>query len=249
MKFKVRLDSSSVEELATHIETVIEAMIPEIAEAARNKIITLANERLHSSNQVYVDAVSHVEYPYIRGKMPKHRVFTAAVITLSGGFPVMIEMGWDGGSMKEGLLNGPKARTAKDGTRYNVIPFRHGTPGTTGKNFKAMGSQFVKALGRHEAARLGERVYAEAKALKPRERLRPRAGGTPILRSTHETDLYSSMEKIGSSQYMTWRTVSSMSHPDSWVHPGLAPAKFFDEAARHASAVAPIMLKEALGGD
>lgn len=236
--------------LESRIDETIEAVIPELAEAMRNKIIALAHERLHSSSQAYVDGVSRIDYPYMIGKLPKHRVFDAAVITLVGALPIMIERGWDGGDMKPFLLMGPKAKTSASGGRYNRIPFRHGNPKATGRNFPPMGSQFTRVMSPHEAARLGERVYNEAKRLKPGARLRRRAGGTPILRPHHETDIYSEMQRIsGDDKYMTWRTVSDKSHPDAWIHPGITPAKFFDEAASHVASIAPAMFREAFGGE
>ncbi len=40
-----------------------------------------------------------------------------------------IEQGQPARDMKPGLLSGTKARRGKDGSIYNIIPFRHGTPG------------------------------------------------------------------------------------------------------------------------
>lgn len=56
---------------------------------------------------------------------------------------------WD---MKDMLLNGPKAKRTEKGTRYNVIPFRHGVPGGTQNSF---------------FKNMPKDVYQMAKALKP----------------------------------------------------------------------------------
>lgn len=234
---------------ATKLLEIVEDLIPELAEAMHSKLVSLAGERLTSSEQEYVRGISEIDFPYTHGKMPTHRVFDAAVITLKGALPVMIETGWDGGDMKAALLAGPRSKTAEDGTRYVRVPFRHGHPGATGRNFQPMGSQFRKTLGEGDAARLGRRVWEEAKKLKAGESLRPRAGGVKLLRLRHETDIYASMRQVDGDKapYMTWRTVSSRSHPDSWIHPGIAPARLFDEAAKYISTIAPVMIKEAVG--
>lgn len=57
-----------------------------------------------------------------------------AVITLVGVLPNLIERGFRGGDMRTWMLEGPRAKRAKAGHRYLVVPFRHGTPGTTGRN-------------------------------------------------------------------------------------------------------------------
>jgi len=62
---------------------------------------------------------------------------------------VYFENGWEPFDMKKALQTSEKVRISKDGKRYLIIPFEHGTPGTTTK--RAMPQE----------------IYSEAKRLKP----------------------------------------------------------------------------------
>lgn len=62
---------------------------------------------------------------------------------------IYYEKGWEPFNMKKALQTSDKVRISKDGKRYLVIPFEHGTPGTTTK--RAMPQE----------------IYSEAKRLKP----------------------------------------------------------------------------------
>lgn len=57
-----------------------------------------------------------------------------ARIVLTGVLPNMIEQGFAGGDMRDWMFGGARAKTAKAGHKYLTIPFRHGTPGTSGRN-------------------------------------------------------------------------------------------------------------------
>jgi hypothetical protein len=71
-----------------------------------------------------------------------------ATITLVGVVPNLIERGFRGGDMRTYMLDGPRAKKAKAGHKYLIIPFQHGTPGTTGRN---VGIPMPRAI--HSAAK------------------------------------------------------------------------------------------------
>ncbi len=58
----------------------------------------------------------------------------SAHITLTGVLPNLVEQGFQGGDMRDWMFGGGRAKQAKAGHKYLTIPFRHGTPGTTGRN-------------------------------------------------------------------------------------------------------------------
>jgi hypothetical protein len=60
-----------------------------------------------------------------------------ATITLVGVLPNLVERGFRGGDMRSYMLEGKRVKKAKAGHRYLVVPFQHGTPGTTGRNVGA----------------------------------------------------------------------------------------------------------------
>jgi len=150
---------------------------------------------------------------------------------------------WD---MKPMLLSGPKARISKNGTRYNIIPFRHGTSAAHGRNahFKPMPKDILgqaKALKPSFAMMAPTKVRMangkiqtsmQPKGLKWGESLqgtekRYPAGQNPTTGYQHKAGIYEGMyrirkryEKATQSKYMTFRVVSDKSDPSSWWHPG-----------------------------
>lgn len=129
---------------------------------------------------------------------------------------------WD---MKPMLLNGPKARVSKKGTRYNIIPFRHGASNSFAPSSNAM----PMPKGIYQQARELKASVRQGTAMKWGGRLP--ATGTPGKNPTtgyqHKHDVYEGMvriektyEKATQSKYMTFRIVSEKSDQKSWWHPG-----------------------------
>lgn len=146
-----------------------------------------------------------------------------------------IEDGTPAHDMKQALLNGPKARIGKKGQRYNIIPFRHNTPGQdkTGPAMpqevynKAKRLAFSQVTGTHTdkngverksyswGGRLGETKIGW------RSRIGPRGH-----EYTHATSIYSGMVKMGkkgNASYMTFRVVSENSPANSWWMDAIQP--------------------------
>jgi hypothetical protein len=143
------------------------------------------------------------------------------------------EEGYSSWDMKPMLLGGPKARRSKNGTLFNIIPFRHGTGG------KAENAQFKP---------MPQNIMAAARALKPTisgtgktiygGRLNQKDHGailgspqTKVISGhgsyTHKNPIHEGMLKIqasygkaAQSKYLTFRIVSDKSDPLSWWHPG-----------------------------
>ena len=130
-----------------------------------------------------------------------------AVITLVGVLPNLIERGFRGGDMRTWMLEGPRAKKAKAGHRYLIIPFQHGTPGTSGRNvgipmprvIHNAAKQLTATVSRPGAQLIGT---AGVKTTKYGERLGLESGGVKrkareILQSKakpwHATSIYSSM--------------------------------------------------------
>ena len=80
-------------------------------------------------------------------------------LELSGSRVVeQAENGFKGGDMRTWMLKSPKAKTSKDGSKYLVVPFRHGTPGAA----KGAGT---KARSVNVGNRMPRAVHAAAKKL------------------------------------------------------------------------------------
>ncbi len=201
----------------TDLDGILSTLIPDVVDAVRGEIVRLAHERLGTSTEDYINGLQPPVYHHPPGSRVPSGVSTVATIELAGWLPNAVEAGWDGGDMKAALLAGRNAKTAQDGTRYNTVPFRHGTPGTGGRNFPAMGSGYKVKVGlkgggitqsgtmnAETAARLGKTVHKAAKKLSPTtgepggptkwgDRLPEGVGGVGPLLPHHKTDLYAGM--------------------------------------------------------
>lgn len=193
-----------------------------IVSAARTEWVRLAKTELKSTSRDYIAGIQQPEIGP-----------TSASIQLVGVVPNMVEHGWEGGDLRTTLL-GPgakNARTAKDGSRYNTVPFRHGTPGTSGRN---VGREMPKPI--HQVAKnLAPTLSRPGGGVSYGDRLMPgmkmSAAAKKILatkeRPHHKSSIYQGMireEKVykgaKQSQYLTFRRISSRSK-EGWVHPGI----------------------------
>lgn len=150
----------------------------------------------------------------------------------------IIEDGIQPYDMKPGLLNSPKAKRNKDGSRYIVVPFRHGTPGTVGlpsmpENVYALASKlgFSRRNGLIKSVWTGQR-YTWGDRLGNSPQGQRSQIGTPGRMSaegrgyTWSTGQYSGMVRMGKpghAQYLTFRRLSDKSDPRSWQFPGVRP--------------------------
>lgn len=157
--------------LAGYPEVVRQAL-PEIAEAVRGEIVALAGRELTTTGQDYIQSVG-VLHVALSPQQLRRGDSTFATIVLTGWLPNAVEMGYSGGDMKEALLNSRNAKTSKDGKRYMVVPFRHGTPGTTGRSFGEMGGPDQRhggadgsdPLSPSAGRKLGRSIHRHAKRL------------------------------------------------------------------------------------
>lgn len=145
----------------------------------------------------------------------------------------IIEDGITPFDMKEKILRSPKAKTGKDGSKYITVPFRHGTPGTSGlqampKNVYAQAQKlgfsrrrgFLGRLITRQTYKWGDRLPSSSQGQRSHIKPHPGAG------YTWSTGQYSGMVRMGKSnqtQYITFRRISTNSADSSWQHPGVKP--------------------------
>lgn len=163
----------------------------------------------------------------------------------------MIENGFEGGDMRTWMLKSPKAKTSKDGTKWLVVPFRHGTPGANGSSSAAgsgtlhVGSRMPPAIHRAAAKLAGtvSRLDAAGK-MKTQWGAKLHEGSKGVNETAHKLlttkqqpwhalSVYQGMvrkaqpdhSKKGSqtSGYTTFRVISSRVKrgPKHWHHPGI----------------------------
>jgi len=183
--------------------------------------------------------------------MPYSGRFVRTVLSQSR-LALRTENGYPAWDMKPMLLGGPKARISKKGKRYNIIPFRHGAPGST--RFKAMPADIhsqAKALT--ASLMVGNRLIAGG-------RLQGTEVGHPPMAKRftkitgekgyyqHKSGKYEGMSKIesdGQSRYMTFRVVSDTSAGDSWYHPGRPAQPHLDFVRRYCTPKITKLIKAA----
>jgi len=200
------------------------AIVSRVAMGAHKKWVNLAANGLQSSRADYLGGLQPWEL----------EDENTATITLLGEFPNMIEHGKEGWDMRDTLLRTPDGARREgvkqnaSGGLYRAIPFRHQTPGTSGRAGAPMGSQYAASgpmslAAPHAVVRdteaLGKAVMRAARRLKPGTKMQegiPAAfkQGTKskrvqvtehgLLRQHHATDIYAGMVV----KYQeTWRQV------------------------------------------
>lgn len=170
--------------------------------------------------------------------------------------------------IKAGLLASHKAKTSKEGKRYIRIVFRHATPGKGGKAAVTIPSTMPKGI--HQQARrmsegetlrtplaqmLGARskrvgAYAGGGSLRGTPKI---GGGGSLTRFyTWKSGQFAGMRRSatpGHGKYVTVRTVSDASDPNSWIHPGIVPGHFVDETVREKEPMVVKLISQGLLAD
>jgi len=228
-----------------------------IGSAARHEWIKVAKRELNTTAQDYIRGIQDIETDGMR-----------VTISLVGVLPNMVEQGMSAFDMRQTLLGpGSNAKTAKDGSRYNTVPFRHGTPGTGGRN---VGRPMPRAI--HNVAKALEPTMSRPGGLKAGpgghtvaygERIHP---GMPMGRAAkkimerreqphHTASIYAGMIKQlkvygpvkkgeGQHSYHTFRRISSRV-TSGWQHPGISARLIHRKVQKYIARVQGQMIKAA----
>jgi hypothetical protein len=222
------------------------ASVRELAHAAHSEWIRLAQERLHTSRVLYVNALQQ------RGSFDTHKVDGETVYTLSllGEMANNVEFGmapFDMKAVRPGWLGGGKAKVSKTGKKYVTIPFRHPSAASVSRgnprdfySGKALKSSVhrdlvktVKSYGLDRMLRTGNRVIEGPVRRAPnRPEIHPYMRGLTRVQKAKDSFTPTGKQR-GSSQLLTWRIMSETSPPDSWLHPGLEAANIRKEVERY----------------
>lgn len=222
------------------------ALMPELLGGLKERII----ESFESSNIRTSGRLAKVIRQAEEECDPANPFFGTLVIKSAAA--KALEFGTRPFDMKPGLLSGPKARTSKDGGRYNIIRFQHGTESTattgtglTGGDYKPRMPPEIKKAA--EAAG-GKPIAAAApwgmrsstnieRLLKTDKAAWKRLTGERMYRGmgavqhgyTWKASPWAGLRKESTghqTSYATYRAVSDKSDPYSWIHPGI-DAKYF----------------------
>jgi hypothetical protein len=213
----------------------------------RAHIVEQANKRLHSRREMYIDALTHFQVDE-----------NTWIISLDARAR-WIEDGMKPHSMLDDLLRSKKAKTAKDGSKYMVVPFQHNKgPTQMTPAQKTLLATIKKELttrkipyGKTEtnadgSAKTGLLHAFDIKTAPLKSANSPGQGkgpvgqvmqgptGIPLLKGVRifqrETENKDGSKSVRR-DIMTFRVASSK-HKDQgrWEHPGLEGVKLMDEA-------------------
>lgn len=227
LKFFVDANHLSQEfgELKSQVQEALTLGVQRLASMTLAKTTELANEKLQSLRGKYLENLKYEE-------------ISNGIYVVSLDSPALfIEEGRDSGDMTEDLLR-KNAKVAKDGSRYKAIPFDHAKPPS---QTPASSQMFVN------------QVKMELKARKiPYKKIEYNQDGSPRLGKLHTIKDISSLRPSARASHgalsglniyqqklpngkisrsiLTFRVVSSKHKGSKWIHPGLEPKKFMDQA-------------------
>ena len=212
------------EEVSTFAYNVLDEIGTRFADQLRNK----AGQELKQTKQDYQRAI-YIEKPDN----------TSVIIGLSGWLANAVEKGLGPFDMKEGFRYSSKVKLKPAGGWYMTIPFRHGIPTTIGESSIFANIMPGKVYEVAKQKLKDRRSQLTIKDLPPEFQLknvRPEVynsnTGQKFGPYQHKASIYEGMKNIGGvghSQYVTFRRVSDMSDPLSWIHTGIVAHNLFEK--------------------
>jgi len=248
---RLDVDLSEFKDLGKKFEDAVKKSLAkagdDLTAMVRGHIVEEANAKLKTRKEMYVQGLSH-------SKVGDN----TWVVSLDGSVR-WIEDGREAGSMLPALLASPKAKTARDGSRYVVVPFQHNKgPSKTTTAQADLLSTIKSELKKRDIpyakietdqdgkAKLGK-LHSFSIMDKPIKTsqgagqghgavgdVKQGPTGIPFLQGIN---IY--QRNVGGKtrrDIVTFRVASSR-HADQgrWEHPGLEGVRFFDEAERWAA--------------
>jgi hypothetical protein len=243
-------DLMDLKDLDKGVQKIATDAARDLAAMTRAKLIELANEKLHSRRQMFIDGLhmkkSEDEGVYIVS-------LDAKVRWIDDGLPAH--------NMLDALLASPKAKRAADGHRYLVVPFQQGpgqgktesTPekqdliGEIKKYMKSEGIPFgaieKDAAGQAKTGKLHAFTLGD-KPIKTRDGpgmghgqkgdVRQGPTGIPFLQNVNVYQNKNAKGKVKRS-ILTFRIASDKQRgEEQWNHPGTGPINMFEDAAKWA---------------
>ncbi len=212
--------------LRDHLSKSVQAL----AASTHAHIMDEASKKLHSRYRAFAEAMKD-SFQQINDTTWAVTIPQEAMWIEDGQTP------WD---MTEMVNTSPKARIAKDGSKYLIIPFNH----SKGPTYQTQSARSITDL-----------LKRELKAKKvPYQKIEKGADGRPKTGLLHSLDLggpkkshWTSPALDGVRVYqkvvgqqagqakvqrsiMTFRIMSSKHSGEKWAHPGLQPMNFIDSA-------------------
>lgn len=252
----LNLDISGLADLAKLRDAAdreIKAAARDLAAMTHGKLVELAQAKLHARRKLYVDALSY--FPAEEGVW---------IVQLAAKAR-WIDDGQSAHDMLDDLLASSKAKTARDGSRYVVVPFEHGpgkgsgstTPAqqdlvsTLKSEMRMRGIPFAKVeTDGSGAPRIGRLHHfnvtdsplklanAPGQGSGPIGKVRQGPTGIPFLKGVNVYQTPDPKSRSGARRSIMTFRVASSKHGGSnarWYHPGLPAVNLMEEALRQAT--------------
>jgi len=218
----IRVKISVPKGLRLKVQQSMKRALTALAMVAHDRVTTLAQERLTSSAQDFIHAVST---PVVND-----RSFT---IKLNTRLAAMQEQGRKPFDMKVMLK----------GRKFVDVPFRHGVPGSTA--LRPMSKPDYAVMRAAAKAQGGGSIVRGPKRM-------PSGIGSSHTGYTHAASRTGSMLRLtktyrgssSSTSYMTFRRMSARSNPASWIHPGFKPLGIFTTVSKEMKKLAPKVIAD-----
>jgi hypothetical protein len=257
IKTKLEERGVNTDALEASVVKSFNVAIAGIANAAQGEWVRMAQGRLGTSRDTYIQGLRQAESFKALGTSDRP-VFE---IQLVGVMPNNFEYGMESFDMKgvrPGWLGGGKAKMAKDGSTYVTIPFRHSTGssprmGYTGKakaiddpNLKTMLRKAVREYGLNRMinSSTGTPVQGAVARIPNKAPVHPYLQG---LTRMQKVSTSAKGKKTGSGTLMTFRRMSSKSDPESWIHPGIDGANILPDVERWVNGQLDKVMDQILG--
>jgi hypothetical protein len=239
------------DDLKPRVDAALQQAAQELAVQTHSHIVEQAQSQLHSTREKYVDALSF------------QQVNDSTWLISLDASAMWIEEGMPAHSMLENLLKSPKAKTARDGSRFLVVPFQQNKGPSSSTPAQQDLTKTVKAelkrrnipYGKLEKDSQGNVKTGTLHSFNISDRptkthqgpgqghgpvgaVRQGIGGTPFLHGVRVIQR-AAKGKDGKTSYsrniMTFRVASSRhAGTGRWQHPGLAAKNFFEAASDYA---------------
>lgn len=204
-------------------------LLDRLADGFKEEWMNQVNENLHSTRPEYLRGI-FVD-------RPSEDVVVMGVTARKSKLAVNLELGQEAFDEKQSFAQSSKRTMKKDGKGwYITIPFRFSTPTALGESsvFSNPLPLAVYKIAKNQTTGIKQSqlpIGLQTKGV--REGLNSR--GRSFQAYTHKSSLYEGLVKIkdkdeNRSQYMTFRRVSDLSDPNSWIHPGFLPHNFLGKA-------------------
>ena len=216
------------------VRFMMDTVIKDITESFADEWRRRASEELEGTRDEYVRNINVVDEGVMQG-----------AVILTGFLPNALEQGHPSWDMKNDILNGPNAKTGKDGTKYSTIPFRFATPSASGfsSEFSAKLPQPVyrKILQKEQNIPVqggGVRSEGLKESEVPQQYKEPKQNKITYNKKSgydYKSSIYQGATRIkdsstGQNKIMSFRRVSENSDPDAFIHPGFDARNIAEEA-------------------